>query len=141
TDTGVGELGGELFRVSRHKSPGDCELSGTVGGGSQPSLQCVMYPLAGCTSSDKQNLKPPVSRARLITGEEYFVVKTILVAHQLLGRETFVDEGFSHKIGRTEQVVGQSVFLFFNPQNLRIVRVFVLWRQRDSDAIAFGSDD
>ena len=67
---------------------------------------------------------------------ELRLVVAVEVAHQLRALEPLVQERLDHEVRRAQQPIGQGVLLLLQAQDVRVVGMLVVGRQRHPEALA-----
>src|SRR5579872_465949 len=71
-------------------------------------------------------------------GIEGFLVISILMPHQLGARKSLVEERLKDKVGRTQKIVGELIFLFLSTKNIDPVRILIVRRQEYTQSFRFS---
>ena len=128
-----------IRRHERHRRSGTCHSTDAGERSHASSARC--RPLRTAATPAKSTVSPArcgtVHRRR----EEDRRIEAVGVAQQLLARKAFVEERLHDEVGRTEQIVRELVLLLLVAEDLGVVGVLVIGRQRDPEPLAFRGDD
>ena len=102
------------------------------------SARCRPLRTAATPATDRQ---PWSLRAVLGGQEEDRRIEAVGVAQQLLAWKAFIEEALHDEVGGPEQIIRERVLLLFVTEDLGVVGVLVIGRQRDPEPLAFRGDD